>query len=543
MKRRTGFTAFRPGILVAAAFALTLTACSGDDSNGDDSADGTPPDSAARVATSQGPVVGVEESRQLSFKGIPYAAAPTGDRRFAPPAPAPQRDSVLRADSFGSACPQGGGTFGESSETEDCLFLNVYTPKSGDDHPVMVWIHGGAFVTGSGGASYNPVRLVEQGTVVVTINYRLGVLGFLAHPQLSAASTDNGSGDYGLLDQQAALQWVQDNIANFGGDPDNVTIFGESAGGHSVLSQIASPSAEGLFDRAIVQSGAYAANQISLAQAEALGTQIADALGCDSIDCLRDKPVADIIAAQQSFSFIPNTRPAVLPNSIAAAIESGQFNQVPIVIGTNRDEGQLFVAIDELTRGSALEESEYRGEVAALLGVAEDAQRVDEVTAEYPVADYADTAHALAAVYTDYRFACDSLAQTRELAPTVNTYAYEFADRGAPSLLPPSPSFQDYGAAHAYEIVYVLNTEQIMRERGGTDAQIALSNAMIHYWTQFARTGDPNPADGTQPFWPGFTTADDTEFLELVAPTPQSLASDAFSARHHCDFWLTPGAS
>lgn len=506
-----------------------LAGCSSSDSNDVESSTAAP--SAAMVDTTQGPVVGVEQARQISFKGIPYAAAPIGERRFAPPAPAPQRDEALQADQFASPCPQSSGTFAEPSENEDCLYLNVYRPQTGDDHPVMVWIHGGAFVTGSGGSNYNPVRLVQKGMVVVTINYRLGALGFLAHPLLTAASPDNGSGDYGLLDQQAALQWVQDNIDGFGGDRDNVTIFGESAGGHSVLSQVASPSAAGLFDRAIVQSGSYSPGQISLDQAEQQGSAIGAALDCDTLACLRAAPVAAVLAAQSDFSFIPNTRPTLLPNSIAEVIASGDFNRVPILMGTNRDEGQLFIAGAELTRGSAFKESDYRTQIGGLIG----APLVDAVVAEYPLADYADTAHALAAVYTDARFACDGLAEARGLAGTVNTYAYEFADRGAPSLLPPSPSFSDYGAAHAYEIAYVINTESAMRERGAGDDQIALSDAMIDYWSSFARTGDPNPSSGARPFWETF--ASDGNYQELIAPKPRPLAVSDFSARHHCAFW------
>ncbi|GAB3680510.1 carboxylesterase family protein [Salinisphaera aquimarina] len=499
---------------------------------------------ALQRETAQGAVVGVEEDRQLSFKGVPYAAAPTGERRFALPQPAPRRSQRLAANAFGSPCPQGGGTFGIPSTDEDCLFLNIYTPKADGSYPVMVWIHGGAFVTGSGGANYNPLRLVDKDVVVVTINYRLGAFGFLAHPALTAASEDAGSGDYGLMDQQAALQWVQDNIANFGGDPDNVTVFGESAGGHSVLSQLASPAAAGLFDQAIVESGAYSPGQRTLAQAESQGQQIADALGCradsDVADCLRDASVEDIVAAQAAFDFIPNTRPQFLPNSIAQAIGSGDFNRVPVLEGTNRDEGELFIAIDELTRDAAFGPDDYRPRIAAALGAPKASAAVDAVAQEYPLADYSDTSHALAAIFTDSTFACNGLAQVGALSVNVNTYAYAFADRGAPSLLPPAPSFPDYGAAHAYEISYVLNTEAAMRERGAGDDQIALSNAMIDYWTSFAKTGDPNPSAGDRPFWETF--ASNGNYQELVAPEPRRLSSSDFSARHHCDFWQSFGA-
>jgi len=521
--------------LACAVLTVGIAACS--DSDSTVSLDGGGEANALQRDTAQGPVVGVEQDGQLSFKGVPYAGAPTGELRFAPPQPAPERSQTLAADSFGSPCPQGGGTFGIPSTNEDCLFLNIYTPKADGSYPVMVWIHGGAFVTGSGGANYNPVRMVDKDVVVVTINYRLGAFGFLAHPALTAASDDNGSGDYGLMDQQAALQWVQDNIAYFGGDPDNVTVFGESAGGHSVLSQLASPEAAGLFDKALVESGSYAPTQLSLVQAEGLGSALASQLGCDDLVCLRNASVADILEAQSAFSFIPNTRPGILPNSIATSIASGNFNHVPVLAGTNRDEGQLFVAIDELTRGAALQPDDYRGALASNLGVAATDAMVTAVTDEYPLSDYTNTAHAVAAVYTDYRFSCNALAEAQGLSGQTPLWQYEFADRGAPSLLPAAPSFPDYGAAHAYEIVYVLNTEAAMRERGAGDDQVALSNAMIDYWTSFAKTGDPNPSSGDRPFWNAFASDDDGDYQELVAPEPQALSGSDFSTRHHCDFW------
>jgi para-nitrobenzyl esterase len=481
---------------------------------------------------SEGTVIGVEEGSQFAFRGIPYAAPPEGDLRFAPPEPLGGLDEPLQAESFGPACPQTAGTFGEPSQNEDCLYLNVYTPKADGDFPVMVWIHGGALTTGSGGPNYRPERLVDEGVVVVTINYRLGALGFLAHPALSDEA--GASGDYGLMDQQMALRWVQDNIAAFDGDPDNVTIFGESAGGHSVLSQLASPGASGLFDKAIVQSGSYTPQQLTLAQAEALGADLADELGCSTVSCLRDLPVDEILAAQAS-SRIPNKRPDFLPLSIAEAISSEDFNQVPVMAGTNRDEGALFIGIEELTRGSAYTPSEYDDRIAALVGMPPDSSRVQAIINEYPLSDYDSTSRALTAVYTDFRFACDALFEARRLSLRVNTYAYEFADRDAPSLIPPG-SF-DYGAAHAFEIAYVLNTEEVMRLRGAGDAQIALSETMIQYWTSFAKTGDPNPDSGAEPFWPMFSA--DGDFMELDAPEPSLLSEDDFSTRHQCDpFWL-----
>lgn len=208
------------------------------------------------VSTTEGAVRGVAEASYIAFRGIPYAAAPVGPLRFRPPEPLPPRhDQVLAAEDFGSACVQNGRLLGTGTGGEDCLFVNVFRPREPGTYPVMVWIHGGAFELGAADR-YDPPALVEQGVVVVTLNYRLGVLGFLAHPALTAEG--GASGDYGLLDQQAAMRWVVDNIAGFGGDPSNITLFGESAGGASVLAHLVSPTSEGLFHKAIVQSGAYA---------------------------------------------------------------------------------------------------------------------------------------------------------------------------------------------------------------------------------------------------------------------------------------------
>src|SRR5690349_6433505 len=296
-----------------------------------------------------GPVAGVVTPAMLEFLGIPYAEAPVGDLRWAPPEPHAPWTTPLDASTFGSPCPQTPSAFGIPSSTEDCLFLNVYVPHRKTvperdlkrKRPVMVWIHGGAFQVGSAG-NYDPTKLVTAGDViVVSINYRLGALGFLAHPALSAESPAGISGNYGILDQQLALRWVQDNIAGFGGDPKRVTIFGESAGGISVHTQLASPLAAGLFRRAIVQSGAVFA-QPTLQAAEALGQHSADALGCSdqTAACLRALSVDDVLANQPSG--LQTTSPVidgvVLPLPLRDAFQNGAFNRVPVMQGSNHDE-------------------------------------------------------------------------------------------------------------------------------------------------------------------------------------------------------------
>ncbi|MGZ6124296.1 MAG: carboxylesterase/lipase family protein, partial [Myxococcales bacterium] len=276
------------GLLRALAIALPLAASA---------AFATP--RSPVVATKDGPVRGVLSDGIDRFLGIPYAAAPVGDLRWRPPQPHGRWTGVRDATGFGSHCPQVASPFGLASATEDCLFLNVFTParrehgRGGGEEdfgrlPVMVWFHGGALLVGESD-DYDPVRLVREDVIVVTVNYRLGVLGFFAHPALTAESPDHASGNYGLMDQQAALRWVQRNIDAFGGDPQRVTIFGESAGGLSVHSHLASPLSAGLFHRAIVESGAYALVQPSLAQAEAQGAAVAVEAGCadQTAACLR----------------------------------------------------------------------------------------------------------------------------------------------------------------------------------------------------------------------------------------------------------------
>ncbi len=525
------------GVLASVLLAGSLASGCFSSSDSDNDA-GTDP---LQRSTAQGDVrgEGAEDGAMLRFLGIPYAAAPVGDLRFAPPEPAPEREAVLEAVAFGADCPQAAGVLGAGSVEEDCLYLNVYTPVDGDGHPVMIWIHGGAFIGGSGGGSYNPVRLVGQGVVVVTINYRLGALGFLAHPALS--DEQGGSGSYGLMDQKAALEWVQENIAAFGGDPDRVTIFGESAGGHSVMSLLVSPDTDGLFHRAIVQSGSYSPAQRSLEAAEAIGAGFGD---CDDVACLRGLDVADVLAAQSDIEVgtgvIPNINPAILPHSIAQGLATGDFNQVPVLTGTNLDEYTLFIAIDALQGATPPEPEDYEAEIAAFLGVAEDDELVSLVSAAYPLGAFGDNVwQAMSAIGTDVVFACSALQQAGALAGLVSTYAYEFADRDAPlSLLPISPPGLDLGASHAFEIPYLLDSAEEFEGRAGvTEDQVALSGQMIRYWTQFAREGNPNDPDGADPHWPAFSTNSTPRMMELTTPAAGELTAEDFAVTHRCAIW------
>ncbi len=478
--------------------------------------------------TDTGLVLGTRADGVRSFLGIPYAAPPVGNLRWRPPQPAAPWHGVRRATAFGPHCAQAASPFGVESTSEDCLYLNVYTPSSIPPGlpaaPVMVWIHGGALVVGESD-DYNPAALVRRGVVVVTLNYRLGALGFLAHPALTAESANHASGNFGLLDQQAALRWVRRNARAFGGNPDNVTIFGESAGGLSVHSQLASPLAAGLFNRAIVESGAYQLSQPTLAAAEASGSAFASQAGCadQTAACLRSLPVQAVLASQSGAA--ANVDGYVLTQSLGTAFASGAFNRVPVIQGSNHDEWRLFVAQAEAASGVPLSAAAYVPTVAATLGISTAAATA--LTAAYPLTAYPSPSIALGAVGTDAIFACNARRVAGLLAQRVPTYQYEFNDPDAPQPFFPSVSFPT-GAYHAAEIQYLFGLNR------GTPpaldpAEISLSRAMVRYWTQFARAGNPN-APGS-PAWPRYDTATQ-QFQALVPGTPA--AATGFAVDHKC---------
>jgi para-nitrobenzyl esterase len=489
--------------------------------------------------TESGVVIGLRVDAANEFLGIPYAAPPVGHRRWRPP----QRYGLfpgflLQATQFGSECTQGGGG------SENCLFLNVYTPRSasgnggGPGLPVMVWIHGGGLVTGSSDI-YDARRLVKNGVIVVTINYRLGYLGFFAQSAIDAEGHLNGN--YGLMDQQFALKWVRRNVAGFGGDPDRVTIFGESAGGQSVYAQLASPLAAGLFVGAISESGSYLEFQdyfpyiVSLADGEASGAGIADSVGCTNqkASCLRAVPASTLVAGEPGslFPFVDGT---LLTQTPTAAFASGEFNQVPVISGTNHDEYRLFVADEyDLMGNPILNSGEYDNAVAALWGPGLD----PAVLALYPFASYPFGGEALGASGTDGWFSCPARNADRSLSKFVTTYAYEFNDENAPpsqSLFGGLLTFP-LGAYHSAEIQYVFggagNIFGLVAPL--SPKQLALSRAMMSYWTQFAKTGDPNSS--AEPVWSPYSSLTD-QFQSFIPPKPA--VESNFDLNHRCTaFW------
>ncbi|HKN98541.1 MAG TPA: carboxylesterase family protein [Pseudonocardiaceae bacterium] len=499
------------------------------------SATASPSHDAPVISTSGGAVRGVATATTDEFLGIPYAAPPVGRLRWAPPAPAARWHGVRDATHFAPHCAQPGGSFGKASMSEDCLYLNVFKPAGHASHlPVMVWIHGGALVTGESD-DYDPTNLVRNRAVVVTINYRLGALGFLAHPAL-ADRPGGPSGDYGLMDQQAALRWVRDNIGQFGGDSHNVTIFGESAGGLSVLSQLVSHGARGLFGRAIVESGSYNPTQASLADAEASGERFATQAGCadQTAACLRGLPVATILANENTSGYTPDVDGQVLTQSLKTAFATGQFNRVPIVDGTNHDEWRLFVAVSEL-EGHPVTAANYQSMISSTLGVPAPVAAV--IATQYPLSAFPSPAVALGAVGTDAIFACNALSIDQSVSRFVPTFAYEFNDENAPELFLPPVSFP-YGAAHASELPYVFNTASAPSPTGLSAAQLGLADTMQRYWTSFAAHGFP--ATPGAPFWPNFTALGN-RMQSLL--TPQPVVQTDFAAEHHCAFWAAASAA
>ncbi len=483
------------------------------------------------------------------FLGIRYAQPVTGNLRWKAPQPVKPSFIPQNVTQFGNHCPQAASPFGNASNTEDCLFLNVYAPRGFDIAlPVMVWIHGGALVVGESN-EYDASKLVERGVIVVTINYRLGALGFLAHPALSGESPDHISGNYGIEDQQEALEWVRRNIIGFGGDPSRVTIFGESAGGLSTFTNLVSPTASGLFHRAIVESGAYMQTPPTLAQTEAAGTAFATAVGCNQstpaavLACLHALPVSTILANQAltfppgSLGPAPNVDGKVLTQSIGTALGSGHFNRVPLINGTNHSEWNLFVALDFDLAGHPVTTATYIPAIQATLGVP--AAAAAGIAALYPAAAFPTPDQGIGSLGTDAIFACPAHFADELTSPFVPTFAYEFNDPNAPQNFLPPVSFP-YGASHASEIQYLfpeanpsgvgLNLPQTPLNA----SQQQLSDHMVGYWTEFARHGDPNGFRPGQPRWPRFTRANQV-MQSFVPATPTTETN--FAIAHQCAFW------
>ncbi|BBY55021.1 carboxylesterase family protein [Mycobacterium koreense] len=491
---------------------------------------------AAVVGTESGPVRGVVEADHRLFAGIPFAAPPVGPLRWQPPrAPAPWTE-VRDATRPGPACIQDLTGAGR----EDCLTLNVWTPvrRAAQRRPVLVWIHGGGFINGHGDI-YGARRLAARGDiVVVTLNYRLGALGFLAHPALGPHGR---VGNYGLLDQQAALRWVRDNISHFGGDPAKVTIAGESAGAMSVCDHLVAPASAGLFRSAIIQSGPCHA-QVDIDTGERISETFAADLGCGGPDgdpqdiarCLRALP-ADRLATSPWYVHIdthsltgPVTGTAVLPVDPVDGFAAGRGARVPVLVGSNHDEFTMFAALTYRRTGATLTAAEYPAALARTMG--DDAAAV---RAQYPPARHGGSVSlAFSAAVGDHVFACVANRMAEALAahpPPV--YAYEFADPHPPAPQGLAGIPFPLGASHALEVGYLFDIAGLPAP---SPAQRRLADQMIDYWTRFVITGDPNGPG--QPRWPAFTDRTGGARWMSLRPDGSRVITD-FAADHQCGFW------
>lgn len=519
----------RQAVTIAIAVVLTLAGITG-------SADAS--GGAPLARTESGLVKGVRAERVDSFLAIPYASPPVGDLRWRAPQRAAGWTGVRDATEWGNRCPATASSNGPRSETEDCLYLNVFRPagtRAGTRLPVLFWIHGGGLVNGSGNQHDGTLIAQLENVVVVSINYRLGVFGFLAHPALTREAGQ--SGNYGLLDQQAALRWVRRNIASFGGDPRQVTIVGESAGGFSVCANLTSPGSAGLFGRAVIQSGSCTAQPV--AQAEQTGTSIATTLGCSdeaaAVACLRALSPARLVDGPQFSSFVHGT-PA-LPNAPDTAVRSGRFQRVPLIIGYTRDEGRTFL------QGFRVSESQYVAFVRSQFGADADA-----VLARYPwpaESDQFTSAYLAGAIFTDSgRIAgiggCPNLDFIRDVSAHTRVYGYRFDHRTGPGLTPEPAGFE-WGAGHAAELAYLWPSFDNGTPIAPTfDAgERRLARDMVHYWGSFTRTGQPRARGSAH--WPSYNRTNAIMSLRAGGDSIPVPAVD-MAAEHNCDLWnsLTP---
>jgi para-nitrobenzyl esterase len=488
--------------------------------------------SQPKVTIDSGTIKGKSHGNVSAFLGIPYAAPPVGDLRWKPPMPVAAWSGTRDATEFGSRCMQGAVfsdmIFRDPGISEDCLYLNVWSAaKHGAKLPVMVWIYGGGFVAG---ASSEPRQdgsnLAKHGVVVVSMNYRLGVFGFFAHPELAAKSGRNAAGNYGLLDQVAALEWVKRNIAQFGGDPANVTIFGESAGSFSVSALMASSLTKGLIHKAIGESGAaFSSSGLRFEPAAVIGPRHAkfaeESLGAKTLAEARAVPAQKLLEAATdatkggAFQFGPDVDGYFLPDSVPAIFAAGKQNDVPLLAGWNRDEGSFNVQKDKPTVAGL---KEYAAKTYG--------DKADEFLKLYPAADDDQALRSMEDAAGDQFIAFSTWRwlEAQKKAGKSPVYRYRF-DMSHPTDAKRPPNA---GAYHSAEIEYVfaqLDPENWVSWR---PEDRALSEAMQKYWSNFAKTGDPN-GEGL-PKWPPYEASSGWQVIHLN--TQIRAESDTFRDRY-----------
>ncbi|WP_329124104.1 carboxylesterase/lipase family protein [Streptomyces sp. NBC_01465] len=493
------------------------------------------------VRTQDGWVRGQSTAEGRQFLGIPYAQPPVGELRWAEPRPAKSWQGVRKATDFSNRCVQSASWdpgYQDPTYTEDCLDLNVYAPGGSGDRPVMVWLHGGGLTAGAGSDIVPDTFARQTGTVVVSVNYRLGAMGFLASAGLDHEAKDGVSGNFGMQDQQLALRWVRANIGRFGGDAHRVTIAGESAGGRSVCTQLASPTARGLFRAGIIESGAYGDCAARTQQtAVAAGAAFAAKLGCDTaqdtVACLRRKPAQDVLAAQSGFDWGPVTGGAFLPQQPAAALASGRAGNVPVLNGANKDEGRLFAYGSYDGQGKPLTAAAYPDALKSAFGPTTGAKAL----ARYPLSAYPSPTLAYAAAVGDQLMACPALRLDRTLAGAgrAPVYAYEFADRTSPpfaSIREAGKTF-DFGATHVNEVQYLF--KHFGLETPLNAEQRALSRQMVQYWGSFVHGSAPRAAG--QPAMPDQRSHPGRPLSLRTASAGGTTVSSTVGAEHGCSLW------
>ena len=493
---------------------------------------GTPSDPMT-VATTRGLVSGQTSGATVSFLGIPYAEPPIGARRWQAPAEHACWEGVRPGNQYGNECPQKNAVTSAIEGNEDCLFANVWTPAlprpGAAGRPVLFFIHGGANVVGSSnqntglGNLYDGAGLAtREDAVVVTINYRLGELGFLAHPALDAENSQGISGNYAILDIVQALHWVQDNIAAFGGDPARVLVFGESAGAINTCMMMTTPLAAGLFSSALMESGWCPA--VPKANAEQSGQTFVQQLGCatgDVAGCLRTKSTTDVMNASPGFADITHSSAmpvavidgVVFPDAPERLLAMGQHAKVPFAIGSNRDEEAIFISSPVATC------TDYENDVRTGFGTV-----ANQVLAHYPCTSYATPKAAEVAVLTDAVFTCAARRVARAIAATQSQPVYRYYYTHVSGGLQAS-----YGAYHSAELAYVFGT---FGSQGylASPADQALSGHIEDYWGRLARAGDPNAGSSTLA-WPTQSASDTVVVLD------EPLATTTNPEGAQCDFW------
>ncbi|MFF4805820.1 carboxylesterase/lipase family protein [Streptomyces sp. NPDC001351] len=480
------------------------------------------------VRTDAGLVRGETTAQGRQFLGIPYAQPPVGRLRWREPHAVRPWQGVRSAQDFGNKCVQTSSWdpgYEHPSYTEDCLDLNVYVPHGSAGRSVLVWFHGGGLTAGAGQDVVPDAFARQTGTVVVTVNYRLGAMGFLATSGLDGDTHDGVSGNFGMLDQQAALRWVRANIGRFGGDPGRVTIAGESAGGRSVCTQLASPTARGLFRGAIIESGAYddctaRTHQDAVAQ----GADFAKKLGCTTVACLRGKSARDILEAQGAFDWNPVVGGAFLPVQPEQAVARGTAARVPVINGSNEDEGRLFAFSSFDLKGTPLTAEQYPQVMRNDFG--------EQALQRYPLSAFPTPTIGYATALGDVLFSCPALRLDGLLATRGPVYSYEFADRTSPpfaSLRNLHTDF-DFGATHVNEVQYLF--KHFGLESPLNAEQKALSRQMVQYWGSFVRDGVPRAAgQPPMPAGPGVVLS-----LKTASKGGNTLSTTVHQ-EHQCDLW------